>query len=157
MEDKISTVELKVGPLRVKAHRLIRLFGYVKHRLFPKRRQPWEVALSVAIGVFVGILPTWGFALFLTLGVLALVRLPKAPGALSSFIAIPPTIFPFFYPVGYWIGSKIYLVPRNRPTAFCRLQGGYGYCRPDYCYNWWSIDMDHHGAQAGPLPTLVAP
>lgn len=62
----------------------------------------------MAIGIFIGILPTWGIALILTLGILALLRLPKVPGALASFIAIPPTIFAFFYPLGYAIGYQIF-------------------------------------------------
>ena len=62
----------------------------------------------MAIGIFIGILPTWGFALILTVGVLALLHLPKAPGALSSFIATPPTIFTIFYPLGYWIGERTF-------------------------------------------------
>lgn len=65
----------------------------------------------MAIGIFIGILPTWGFALLLTIGLLALLKLPKIPGALSSFIAIPPTIFPFFYPLGYAIGFQIFDPP----------------------------------------------
>jgi uncharacterized protein (DUF2062 family) len=93
---------------RVRDKRSKRLRRYFYNRLLPKRRPPRDVAFSVAIGIFIGILPTWGFALLLTIGVLALLRLPKIPGALSSFIAIPPTIFPFFYPVGYTIGYHIF-------------------------------------------------
>jgi uncharacterized protein (DUF2062 family) len=92
-------------PVRIRESRGIRLRRYAFNRLFPKRRTPMEVALSVAIGIFIGILPTWGIALILTIAVLALLRLPKAPGALSSFIAIPPTIFAFFYPLGYGLVS----------------------------------------------------
>ena len=60
------------------------------------------VALSVALGVFIGVLPTLGVALLLTAIAQQLLGLPKGPGLVASFIAIPPTLFLFFYPLGYF-------------------------------------------------------
>lgn len=96
-----------------KDHRLIRIWRYVLHRLFPKRQDPMNVSISVALGIFIGILPTWGFALLLTAAVLAILRLPKLPGLMSSFVAIPPTL-PFFYTAGYQVGQIFLPVPDKK-------------------------------------------
>ena len=95
------------GNIRLKQPKLQRLGRLYWHRMLPRRDEPHDVALSVAIGVFIGILPTFGVALVLTIAVLELLKLPKLPGCISSFIAVPPTIFPFFYPLGYWVGRRI--------------------------------------------------
>lgn len=92
---------------KMKEPKLPRLGKLIWHRALPRKDSPAPVAWSVAIGVFIGILPTFGFSLALTIVILSLLRLPKLPGSISSFIAIPPTIFPFFYPVGYLIGRKV--------------------------------------------------
>lgn len=60
------------------------------------------MAFSVFLGVFIGLLPTLGIALIITAIVAQLFRVPKGPGLLASFIAIPPTLFLFFYPLGYF-------------------------------------------------------
>lgn len=93
--------------IKMKEPKLPRLGKLVWHRALPRKDDPSAVAWSVSIGVFIGILPTFGFSLALTLIVLTLLKLPKLPGSISSFIAIPPTIFPFFYPVGYLIGRQL--------------------------------------------------
>jgi len=95
--------------------RAARIRRYFYNKLFPKRQNPTLVALSVAVGIFIGILPTWGFALVLTIAVLALLRLPKPPGVIASFIAIPPTLLFFFYPLGFAVG-KILLPPPAGPV-----------------------------------------
>lgn len=77
------------------------------NRMFPKRMDAFLVSLSVFAGVFIGIWPTIGVAIILTVAVCALFRLPKVPGVVASFIANPLTQFGFFYPAGYFIGKKI--------------------------------------------------
>jgi uncharacterized protein (DUF2062 family) len=81
---------------------LSRTLRYFYHRVFPRRERSLPVALSVAIGVWIGVFPTIGVALLLTLVATQLARVPKGPGLLASFIAIPPTLFFFFYPLGYF-------------------------------------------------------
>lgn len=81
-----------------------RLASYVGHKLMPRKAQPWQVAFSVFIGVAIGVFPTVGVALPLTLLACGLLRVPMGPGAIASFIAIPPTLFLFFYPAGYGLG-----------------------------------------------------
>lgn len=77
------------------------------NRMFPKRMDAFLVSLSVFFGVFIGIWPTIGVAIILTVAVCALFRLPKVPGVVASFVANPLTQFGFFYPAGYFIGKKI--------------------------------------------------
>lgn len=75
--------------------------------MFPRRQDATRVAISVAAGVFIGIWPTIGIAIILTVAFCALFRLPKVPGVVASFVANPLTQFGFFYPSGYIIGCKI--------------------------------------------------
>jgi len=76
---------------------------YFYHRLFPRHERSLPVAFSVFLGVFIGLLPTLGIALVLTAIAAQLFRVPKGPGLLASFIAVPPTLFLFFYPLGYFV------------------------------------------------------
>lgn len=86
---------------------------YFYHRLFPRHERSAPVAFSVFLGVFIGLLPTLGVALIITAIVAQLCRVPKGPGLLASFIAIPPTLFLFFYPLGYFaIGLPLVHPPR---------------------------------------------
>lgn len=85
-----------------KRRSLSRTLRYAYHRLFPRHERSSAVALSVALGVFIGVLPTLGVALVLTALAAQVLRVPKAPGLAASFIAIPPTLFLFFYPLGYF-------------------------------------------------------
>ena len=84
-----------------------RLSRIYYNRMFPRRQDAMRVAWSVAAGVFIGIWPTIGVAIILTVAFCALFRLPKVPGIVSSFVANPLTQFGFFYPTGYMLGCKI--------------------------------------------------
>jgi uncharacterized protein (DUF2062 family) len=61
----------------------------------------------VFLGVFIGVLPTIGFALPLTVLATWLCRVPKGPGLVASFIATPPTLFLLFFPSGYFLGQHL--------------------------------------------------
>lgn len=61
-------------------------------------------------------LPTLGVALGLTVLAAHLARVPKGPGLLASFIATPPTLFLFFYPLAYFkVGLPLVRPP---PASF---------------------------------------
>lgn len=90
-----------------------RALRYYYHRAFPRHQEPLPVALSVFVGVFIGVLPTLGIAVGLTLIATSILKLPKTPGVVASFIAIPPTVFLFFYPLGYFAVG----VPLMKPKA----------------------------------------
>jgi uncharacterized protein (DUF2062 family) len=88
--------------MAVKRRSFTRALRYYYHRLFPRHEGSVAVATSVFLGVFIGVLPTLGVALVLTAIAAQIARVPKGPGLLASFIAIPPTLFFFFYPLGYF-------------------------------------------------------
>jgi glycosyltransferase involved in cell wall biosynthesis len=67
-------------------------------------------AISVAFGVFMGIIPIWGFQLITAIGLSILFRLNKALVILAAHISFAPLI-PFIiylsYKAGaYWMGSR---------------------------------------------------
>lgn len=100
-----------------------RALRYYYHRVFPRHQAPVPVAASVFLGVFIGVLPTLGVAIGLTLAATALFKLPKTPGVVASFIAIPPTLFLFFYPVGYFLVGVPLLKPRAIDYDFLEVIG----------------------------------
>jgi uncharacterized protein (DUF2062 family) len=79
--------------------------------LFPANRGPRAIAASVFLGVFVGVLPTTGFALPLTAALAALLRIPHGPALVASFVATPPTQFLLFYPAAYFLGRTLHAPP----------------------------------------------
>jgi uncharacterized protein (DUF2062 family) len=80
---------------------LSRTLRYYLHRLFPRHERSSDVAISVALGIWIAVLPTLGVALFLTALAAHLARVPKGPALVASFVATPPTLFFFFWPLGY--------------------------------------------------------
>lgn len=94
-------------PKRRQEPKIKRLSRIYYNRMFPKNQDALRVAFSVFAGVFIGIWPTIGVAILLTLAFCAAFRLPKVPGVVSSFVANPFTQFGFFYPAGYYIGCRI--------------------------------------------------
>jgi glycosyltransferase involved in cell wall biosynthesis len=73
---------------------------------------PSKKALSIALGVFIGICPFWGFQTILTLGLAFLFRLNKAISFAFSHISFPPFI-PFIIYASLKMGS--YFVNNNNP------------------------------------------
>ena len=94
-------------PARKQESKYKRLSRIYYNRMFPRRQDSLKVAWSVFIGVFIGVWPTIGFAIILTVAICALFRLPKVPGVVADFVANPVTQFGIFYPSGYYIGCKI--------------------------------------------------
>lgn len=90
--------------------------------LFPEGQSAAMVAVSVFLGVFIGVFPTIGFALPLTAFATSLLRLPKGPGLVASFVATPPTLFMFFYPLGYLLGTKLTAPPAVKLQLLVELR-----------------------------------
>ena len=75
--------------------------------LLRSHSSPHEIALGVAIGVFIGITPFYGFHILTALlAALTMKRVNKAAIFLGMNISLPPTI-PFITWAGYSIGRKI--------------------------------------------------
>jgi len=97
-------IEPLLQKVKIPEPRYVRLGRVWLHRMLPRHHDSARVAVSVFFGVWIGIMPTIGIALPLTIGVCWLFRTPKIPGVVSSFVANPLTQFGFFYPAGYAVG-----------------------------------------------------
>ena len=75
---------------------------------------PGRIARGLAIGVFWGILPTFGFAILFSLPTAVFLRANKFSAILGTFVANPFTT-PFIYAFEYKIGQ---LILRNTPLPF---------------------------------------
>lgn len=76
-------------------------------KLWNSNNTPHEIALGVAVGIFIGITPFYGFHLIMALiCAVTLKHLNKVAIFLGINISVPPTI-PFITWAGYSIGRKI--------------------------------------------------
>uniref|UniRef100_UPI0015678163 DUF2062 domain-containing protein n=1 Tax=Fibrobacter succinogenes TaxID=833 RepID=UPI0015678163 len=62
------------SPRRRQESKYKRLSRIYYNRMFPRRQDALKVAWSVFIGVFIGVWPTIGFAIILTVAICALFR-----------------------------------------------------------------------------------
>jgi len=84
-----------------------RKFKRVMVKLFRLNNTPQEIALGTAIGVFIGILPFYGFHTLLVLLVIAFIRpVNKIAVLAGTNISLPPTL-PFITWTAYDIGRLI--------------------------------------------------
>jgi glycosyltransferase involved in cell wall biosynthesis len=85
-------------------------YTHLHHELFHQHQPPSLRAVSVGFGVFMGIVPIWGFQLLVAITLAVLLRLNKALVIISANISIPPMI-PFIVYLSYktgaiWMGDK---------------------------------------------------
>ncbi len=73
---------------------------------------PQKIARGVAIGIFWGIMPTFGLAIIFSVPTAILLRANKFSSILSSLISNPLTT-PFFLGFGYKIGEYILNSPKD--------------------------------------------
>jgi len=71
--------------------------------------------MSLAMGVFIGIIPAWGFQTFLCISIAVSLRWNKALAFLGSNISIPPFI-PIIVFLALQIGS--FIIPADQPIHF---------------------------------------
>ena len=75
--------------------------------LWRNNSSPHEIALGMAIGVFIGITPFYGFHIITAvITAFAMKRVNKLAIFLGMNISLPPTI-PFITWAGYWIGRQM--------------------------------------------------
>jgi len=68
---------------------------------------PERIARGFAIGVFWGIMPTFGFACLFSLPTAFLLKANKLSSILGTFVSNPFTAV-FFYSLGYKVGARIF-------------------------------------------------
>ncbi len=130
-------------PRRPKESRIRKRLRLYIDKLLPKKIQPSRVAISVAVGVFIGVLPLWGLALPITAGLLVLIKKPVIPGLMSSFIATPPTQFGIFYPLAYWLGRAM-LSPAPLDRNFLEVVANTSLDNLGSNASWfWNAGRDH--------------
>lgn len=93
--------------LRIRLRYSVRqLKGFVIHYLLHADDPPHELALGVAIGVWVTFTPTIGIQMALIVFLAWLLRANKVVGLPIAWITNPATIVPMYYPC-YWLGRVI--------------------------------------------------
>jgi hypothetical protein len=92
-------------------------FKRIAVRLLRLNNSPQEIALGVAIGVFIGILPVYGLHTVLVVIAAILVRSAnKIAIFLGTSISLPPTVPPITW-AGYEIGRRI-LIGKFEPLSW---------------------------------------
>ena len=83
--------------------------GY--QRFLKIRGHPNEIALGLALGLFVGMTPSMGFHTAIAVFFAALFKWNKISSAIGVWVTNPLTA-PFIYPVNYFIGAKLIGLPK---------------------------------------------
>jgi uncharacterized protein (DUF2062 family) len=90
---------------------------FIKTHLFNPDQSAQLKALSIGFGVFMGIVPIWGFQLIVAFSLAMLLKLNKALVILAAHISfapfIPAIIFLSYKAGGYWMGEKNIEIPFN--------------------------------------------
>ena len=87
----------------------------LRRHLYNKEESIQKRSLSIGFGVFMGIVPIWGFQMAVALLLATLFRLNKALTIIASNISIPPMIplivFLSFLLGRFWVGSNaVYMI-----------------------------------------------
>lgn len=104
----LNTVLVIITLLYIKPRNFIRKFkkksfkDFVREDILQTNDTNEVKAASLALGVFLGIIPVWGFQTFLSIFLAAVFRLNKAISFVGSNISIPPMI-----PLVVWASLKI--------------------------------------------------
>ena len=94
----------------------------LRRHLYNKEESNMKKAVSIGFGVFMGIVPIWGFQMAIALALAALFRLNKALTIIASNISIPPMIpliiFLSFLLGRFWVGSNAVYMMFSRHITF---------------------------------------
>ncbi len=92
--------------------------AFIREHLFNQYQPDYIKVLSVGLGVFMGIIPVWGFQLVLAIFLAIVLRLNKALVIIAANISIPPMI-PLIIFLSYRMGG-IWMGERATHIAFSR-------------------------------------
>ena len=67
---------------------------------------PKKLSFTIGFGIFMGIVPFWGFQMMIAFALAQLMKLNKTLVIIAANISIPPLI-PFILLGSYWIGGTI--------------------------------------------------
>lgn len=99
--------------------RLKRWLKLMYYRILRIDDPPERIARGAAIGVLMGVLPTFGVGGFLAVGLAFLLKANKAAAVLGSFIVNPLTS-PFFWTLSAVIGS--FIMGEDSSTVMLRIK-----------------------------------
>ena len=108
----LNTVLVLVAFLWIKPVQWIRKFNpkairaFLKEKVFATTDSNKKIALSVTLGIFMGIIPAWGYQMLVAFSLAHLLKLNKAVALVASNISIPPLI-PFILYGSYRTGALI--------------------------------------------------
>ena len=90
-----------------------RRFRYLYIRLIRLRDQPHELALGMAIGIFIGMTPTIPFHTVAAVALALVFKVSKITAAVGTWICNPLTVYPI-YKYSYEIGSFVLRFDQNK-------------------------------------------
>ncbi|MBI2413421.1 MAG: DUF2062 domain-containing protein [Deltaproteobacteria bacterium] len=109
-------------PYSNKRHPVERVRRWLKlwyYRILRIDDPPERIARGAAIGVLMGVLPTFGVGGFLAVGLAFLLKANKAAAVLGSFIVNPLTS-PFFWTLSAVVGS--FIMGEDSSTVMARIK-----------------------------------
>ena len=78
---------------------------FLKECIFNSKASNSKITQAVMLGIFMGIIPVWGYQMLLTLFLSSLLKLNKTISIIAANISLPPVI-PFLLYGSYYIGCK---------------------------------------------------
>ena len=108
----LNTVLVIVALLWIRPRNFFRRFSlkklkrFIKIQLAGRKQSALRIALSAGFGIFIGILPIWGYQLIVAIALAHLMKLNKAIVFITTNISIPPMIPVLLYVsfiTGGWI------------------------------------------------------
>jgi len=96
--------------LGAKHHRLRAAWQKIYERILKIRGEPREIALGMALGLFVAVSPTMGFQMVIAIFFATLFKWNKIASALGVWLTNPLTA-PFIYGLTYLVGSFLIGLP----------------------------------------------
>jgi glycosyltransferase involved in cell wall biosynthesis len=82
------------------------LKGYIREYILESKDSNSKIARSVGVGLFMGVLPIWGWQMVASVGVAAIFKLNKFVTLLASNISMPPML-PFILFASYYTGGLV--------------------------------------------------
>ena len=118
----LNTWFILVAFLYIKPRNLIREFRekgirrFIKEEILGNNESPLKSAQAMALGVFIGLTPLWGFHTILVLSLAVLFKLNKAISFAFTNVSFPPFI-PFTVYAGIMIGNYVLGEPTDYSFA----------------------------------------
>ena len=92
--------------LKIQGNPIYNVLKKTYERFLKIRGQPREIALGLALGLFIGMTPTMGFQIVIAIFFAALLKWNKISAAIGVWITNPFTA-PFIYGMTYIVGTKL--------------------------------------------------